>query len=167
MLLGLSASALSFLPPIARADASDPTSSSRAEIGLRAGISANLDQWVLGTSCSYEVVPNTRWFSVEGSALVGLDRDYLSLRPSVRALFIAYPASSVGLRAVLGASLYSIHPHGEFAVFCDRTGTECGLLEVGAEIGAAVHVDWASLEGIFSFGELPVATVLLGASLRL
>jgi hypothetical protein len=142
-----------------------------AEVGPRAGVSVNNDQWVMG---GFARVGGLCPFVCLGDlgaslhALLGLGGNRATLRVGLRldSLLWFDAAHKFALYPVAGASAYVLVPVGAFAEFCERTHLQgCGGTYWGAELGGGIRVWKVFVEGVVGTGQLPVVTATAGIAL--
>jgi hypothetical protein len=138
------------------------------DVGARAGVSINNDQWVLGGFLRYgRLCPFVCLGDLGASvhALVGVGGNRTTVRLGIRldSLLWFDRAHTVALYPVAGASAQVLVPVGHFAEFCARTGLEgCGGRFWGAELGGGLRVWRLFLEGVVGTGEFPIVTATMG-----
>jgi hypothetical protein len=136
------------------------------EGGPRGGLTVNDDQWIVGGHLRLGFLC-LGGFTLEAVGLVGFGGNYLTLRPSVRALYRLYSDTNreLELHPTLGYSLVQWLPVGPFAKWCDRLHVDaCWTRDSGVELGGGIAYRFLGLEAVAGFGSLPVVTVTLLAT---
>jgi hypothetical protein len=136
------------------------------EGGPRGGLTVNDDQWILGGHLRLGLLC-LGGFALEPVALVGFGGNYLTLRPSVRAIYRLYSDTNrlLELHPTLGLSLVQWLPVGQFAEWCDRLEVDaCYARDSGVELGGGIAYRFLGLDAVAGFGSLPVVTITLTAT---
>ncbi len=162
-------------PPAERAPSEKPSSPPPApapgctlelEGGPRGGLTINDDQWILGGHVRLGLLC-LGGFALEPVALVGFGGNYLTLRPSVRAIYRLYSDTNreLELHPTLGYSLVQWIPVGPFADWCDRLEVDaCYARDSGVELGGGIAYRFLGIDAVAGFGSLPVVTITLTAT---
>jgi hypothetical protein len=136
------------------------------EGGPRGGITINDDQWALGGHLRLGFLC-LGGFAFESVGLLGFGGNYLTLRPSLRAIYRLYSDTNreLEIHPTLGVSLLQWIPVGPFASWCsDLEVDACWARDSGLELGGGVAYRFIGLEAVAGFGSLPVVTVTLVAT---
>lgn len=92
-----------------------------------------------------------------------MDRDFVSVRPGIRFVFLGRAGSRFEYAGILGASANLFSSYGRLGASCDH----CGGQYVGPEFGASLGYRPVKLTGVVGFAGLPTVTVLLSGFIRL
>jgi hypothetical protein len=136
------------------------------EGGPRGGLTVNDDQWIVGGHLRVGFLC-LGGLALEPVALLGFGGNYLTLRPSVRAIYRLYSDTNrkLEIHPTLGYSLVQWIPVGRFAEWCDRLEVDaCYARDSGVELGGGVAYRFLGLEAVAGFGSLPVVTITLTAT---
>jgi hypothetical protein len=137
-----------------------------AEGGPRGGLTVNDDQWIVGAHLRLGFLC-LGGFSLESVGLVGFGGNYLTLRPSLRAIYRLYSDTNreLEIHPTLGASVVQWFPVGPYATWCDRFEVDaCWARDSGAELGGGIAYRFLGLDAVAGFGSLPVVTITLMAT---
>jgi hypothetical protein len=139
------------------------------EIGPRAGVSVNGDQWLFGGHLRTSVP--CFWNLGFGPIVVlGLGGNHLTIRSSGRLDYMLWfdRAHTFALYPAAGASVLFYVPVGRFAEFCNRVHLdECSGYTVGGEVGGGARYRWLSVDAFAGFRGLPVVAVMAALSFPL
>jgi hypothetical protein len=136
------------------------------EGGPRGGLTINDDQWIVGGHLRLGLLC-LGGFALEPVALLGFGGNYLTLRPSVRAIYRLYSDTNreLELHPTLGYSFVQWLPVGDFADWCSRLEVDaCYASDGGVELGGGIAYRFLGLEAVAGFGSLPVVTITLTAT---
>ena len=136
------------------------------EGGPRGGITINDDQWILGGHLRLGFLC-LGGFALEPVALVGFGGNYMTLRPSLRAIYHLYSDTNreLELHPTLGYSLVQWLPVGRFAEWCSRLEVDaCYARDGGLELGGGIAYRFIGLDAVAGFGTLPIVTITLMAT---
>jgi hypothetical protein len=136
------------------------------EAGPRGGLTVNDDQWIVGGHLRLGFLC-LGGFALEPVALVGFGGNYLTLRPSLRAIYRLYSDTNreLEIHPTLGYSLVQWFPVGHFAEWCDRLEVDaCWARDSGVELGGGLAYRFLGIDAVAGFGSLPVVTVTLTAT---
>ena len=136
------------------------------EGGPRGGITVNDDQWIVGGHLRLGLLC-LGGLALEPVALLGFGGNYLTLRPSLRAIYRLYSDTNreLELHPALGYSLVQWLPVGQFADWCDRLEVDaCYARDSGVELGGGIAYRFLGLDAVAGFGSLPVVTITLTAT---
>ena len=139
------------------------------EGGPRGGLTVNDDQWVVGGHLRLGLLC-LGGLALEPVALLGFGGNYLTLRPSVRAIYRLYSDTNreLELHPTLGYSLAQWIPVGRFAEWCNRLEVDaCYARDTGVELGGGIAYRFLGLDAVAGFGSLPVVTITLTATFPL
>jgi hypothetical protein len=160
--------------PEAAGDAKKPPPPSHGctlelEGGPRGGLTVNDDQWILGGHVRIGFLC-LGGLALEPVGLVGFGGNYLTLRPSVRAIYRLYSDTNreLELHPTLGYSLVQWIPVGHFAEWCSELEVDaCYARDTGVELGGGIAYRFLGLDAVAGFGSLPVVTITLTATFPL
>ena len=136
------------------------------EGGPRGGLTVNDDQWIVGGHLRLGFLC-LGGFAFEPVGLVGFGGNYLTLRPSLRAIYRLYSDTNreLEIHPTLGVSVVQWLPVGPYATWCDRFDVDaCWARDSGAEIGGGLAYRFLGLDAVAGFGSLPVVTITLTAT---
>jgi hypothetical protein len=139
------------------------------EGGPRGGLTVNDDQWVVGGHVRLGFLC-LGGLALEPVALLGFGGNYLTLRPSVRAIYRLYSDTNreLEIHPTLGYSLMQWIPVGRFAKWCNELEVDaCYARDTGVELGGGIAYRFLGLDAVAGFGSLPVVTITLTATFPL
>jgi len=136
------------------------------EGGPRGGLTVNDDQWVAGGHLRLGFLC-LGGFALEPVGFIGFGGNYLTLRPSLRAIYRLYSDTNreLEIHPTLGYSLVQWLPVGHFAEWCDELEVDaCYARDSGVELGGGLAYRFIGIDAVAGFGSLPVVTVTLMAT---
>lgn len=134
-------------------------------VGAVGGASIQSDQYILGAHAGYHGV-GLSFLDVELVAVAGLGADTMSVRPAVH-LRTRLEVEGFRVAPIVGASIYSYWPRGDFATFCEKANLPCWDTVAGFDLGLGIGYRWFGLDFVFGTGELPLYTFAGTVTFRL